>query len=97
MTRTGHEIDCLARLQEMNGSLAEVLDFLLAEDLIHKDVTKSLKTSSNLPKEMQKLLHNLSKDNKFQLLTYEWTILPVERIKILVITNRNSKEFTYNY
>jgi hypothetical protein len=98
MTRQGHEIDCLARLQEMNGSLSEVFDFLLAEDLVHKDIIKGMKTSANIPKELQRLLRDLSKDgSKVQLLTYEWTILPVERIKVFVITNRNSKEFTWNY
>jgi hypothetical protein len=91
------EIECLTRLQNLTGSVDEILQFILDEKLIEKEKVKDIKHSSDQAKELQIFLKNLSKTDKIQLLEYEWVILPVERIKISVVTNRSSKEFTFNF
>jgi|GEM_PF-6924635 len=96
-TKKKTEIECLARLNELTGGIDDILAFLLEERVITVDEVKTVKTSSNIPQEMQHLLKNLSETNRIQLLEYEWTILPVERVKIFMVTNMSSRDFTYNF
>lgn len=97
MGKTRKEIECLCRLQEVNASYEDILVFLLAENMITKEEIKVIRSSSEVPKRLQAHLANLSKANKLQLLEYEWTILPVERIKLVIVTDRDSREFSYNF
>jgi len=97
MSRIGTEIECLTRLHELTGCIDDILEFLRQESLICSDEIKFIRSSSNVAKSTQLKLSALSKDNKFQLLTYEWSLLPVERIKVLIVTDRVTKEFAYNY
>jgi hypothetical protein len=90
------EIDCLQRLQDKSGSIDEILQFLVEEKLIDGDLVKKVKQSSDEAKEVHAVLSGLSKSDKLQLLEYVWHVLPVEIIKIYIVTNRNNKEFTYN-
>lgn len=79
------------------GTYDMLMEFLLAEDLMTKAERKAMLTSSDIAKVLQGHLSSLSKANKIQLLEYEWAILPVERIKVSIVTDRNNREFTYNY
>ena len=97
MKRTRREIECLSRMQELNSSYEDILGFLYDEVLITKEEIKAIRSSSEVAKMLQKHLSTLSQLNKVQLLEYEWTILPMERIKLLIVTDRNSREFSYNY
>lgn len=96
-TNKRKEIECLARLHALSGALDDVLEFLVSEKLIAPEAVKEAKLSPETPKVVHQMLADLSTTEKVQLLEYEWTILPVERIKILFVTDRNSKEFTYNF
>ena len=60
-------------------------------------MSKKIKQSSDEAKEIHAFLKDLSRTDKIQLLDYEWVILPVEIIKINLVTNRNNKQFTYNF
>ena len=97
MKKTRREIECIGRLHDLNGNVEDIMDFLLAEGLITKDDVKVIRLSADIPKATQKLMRELHQLGKFQLLEYEWTILPVERIKIVIVTDRNNKEFAYNF
>jgi hypothetical protein len=91
------EIDCWQRLQDKSGSIDEILDFLIAEKLMNAEMAKKIKQSSDEAKEIHAFLKDLSRNDKIQLLDYSWVILPVEIIKINLVTNRNNKLFTYNF
>jgi len=91
------EIDCLERLQDKSGSIDDIMSFLVEEKLMDLDLAKKVKQSSDEAKELHAYLKSLSKTDKIQLLEYEWVILPVEIIKINLVTNRNNKQFTYNF
>lgn len=96
MNKTRREIECLSRIQALNGALDDVLHFLLEEKLISQEQAKGARQSPDVPKEVHKILTDISKHDRIQLLEYEWAILPVERIKIVLVTDRNNKEFVYN-
>jgi len=90
------EIECLLRLQTLTGQLEEILYFLRSEDLITDSLVKTTKHSSNMPKDVQQILQDVQLTNKVQMLTYEWSVLPVENIIITIITDRAQKLFEYN-
>lgn len=96
MNKSRREIECLNRLQTTTHQLDDILIFLKQEDLIDDNVIKSTKQSTDHAKEIYLILKNLQSKNRLQLLEYEWNILPVENIKISIITDRNQAEFVFN-
>lgn len=91
-----NQILCLQRLQDMTGQLDEILQFLKLEMLVDDNQIKSVRLGADHAKEIQQILRHLQVTNKLQLLMYEWQVLPVENILISIITERNSREFTFN-
>lgn len=97
VSKANVEIRCLERYKELTGAFDDLFTFLLEENIITKDDIKTVQREAYQPKVMQGLLARLKGQNLIQLLEYEWNILPIERIKILVVTDRNSREFTHNH
>ena len=97
MNKTRREIECIARLQQLGGSCDDILEFLIGENLVLKEEARVLRLNPEVAKAMQLMLSNLQRSGKLQLLEYEWTILPVERIKIHIITDRANREFVFNF
>lgn len=95
-TKTRRQIECLERLQHLTGQLEMILQFLKLEGLVDDNQMRSVKNSSDHAKEVQLILRDLQVREKLQLLEYEWSVLPVENIKITIITDRDSKEFIHN-
>lgn len=91
------EIECLNRLHSLNGSYEDIVQFLLQEEVVTASIVTALRQSSDQAKDMWSTLFNLRASGKFQLLEYEWHVLPVERINITVVTDKSKKEFTYNF
>lgn len=96
MSKISKEIQCLQRLQDLTGQLEDILQFLKLENLVNDNQLKSIHLSADHAKEVQEVLRGLHNDGKFQMLVYTWTILPVENISIMIITDRNQKEFIFN-
>ena len=90
------ESDCLTRLQELTGQLEDILQFLKQEGLVDDNQMRSVKSSADHPKEVQAILKDLQVRQKFQMLTYEWSVLPVENISIMILTDRDSREFIFH-
>jgi hypothetical protein len=90
------EIECLARLNTLRSSSDEILDFLLLEEMVSVAQINSIKNSAEPHKDMHSLLCSLVLNKKLQLLEYEWTVLPLETIKILIVTEKSVREFTFN-
>jgi hypothetical protein len=95
--RTSKEIECLKRLDELISLYETLLDFLQDETLISKEERKGCNLSSDRAKWLWTVLGSLSKTNKIQLLEYHWQVLPVELVKITLVTDRNSREFSYGF
>lgn len=87
-----HEVECLIRLNQFTPVYEELLEFLFKEYLITKDELNVIRNSPEKAKLMQAKLRSLSQDRRLQLLEFEWTILPVERIRITIVTDREHKE-----
>jgi hypothetical protein len=96
MNKTNLEIKCLARLDELAATNESITEFLIAEDLMSKEERKAIKASSDTAKALQGHIAKM-KGNKLQLVEYSWELLPEERLKVILVTDRNSKEFSYNY
>ena len=91
------EIDCLSRLQDRSGSIDEIIAFLVEGKLMDLEMAKKVKQSSDEAKEIHAYLKDLSRNDKIQLLEFSWVILPVEIIKIQLVTHRDNRQFTYNF
>lgn len=93
MRNTKREVECIKRLQQLTPMYEELLAFLVQEYLLSKEELKAIKNSPDQGKLLQAKLALLSEERKIQLLEFEWSILPVERIKINIVTDRGFKEF----
>jgi hypothetical protein len=94
--KTNHEIKCLSRLDELLSTNETIVEYLVSEGLMQKDEQKAMMAGSDVAKALQLFLGKM-KGNKLQLLEYEWVLLPEERLKVTIISDRNSREFSYNY
>lgn len=93
MRNSKREVECLKRMQALTPMFEELIAFLLQEFLISKEELKLFKASSEQARLLQAKLAILSDERKLQLLEYEWTLLPTERIRINIVTDRGFKEF----
>ena len=91
------EIECLSRLNSINSGMNDILEFLLSDKLITKEDIKSIAASSDRSRMTQTLLTRLSSEDKLQLLEFNWILLPIERINIIIVTKQTHKEFSYNF
>lgn len=94
MRNTKREVECIKRLQQLSPVYDELEAFLVQEFLLTPDELKVIKNSPEQGKLLQAKLASLSDERKIQLMEWEWTLLPVERIKILIVTDRGYKEFS---
>jgi hypothetical protein len=92
-----NEITCLTRLNDITGALSDLLSFLLSEKLIDREIIKEIMSSADQVRSAHSYLTQLNQVGKFQLLEYEWQVLPVERIKITIVTDRSSKILDHNF
>ena len=90
---TKREIECLKRLQELSPVYEELIQFLTQELLLSKEELQVIKNSPERAKQFQTKLATLASERKLQLLEFEWTLLPVERIRITMVTDHGFKEF----
>ncbi len=91
------KIQCLERLITITGCLEGILAYLSDEKLISISDVSKVRDSSDRAAELHIVLESLRKSEKLLLLDYEWTILPVERIRVLMVTERSQQAFTHNY
>lgn len=91
------EIDCMARLFKLADCYTELVEFMIQEKILGKSDLTSLKLDSNKPRFLLDILKKAVKDDKLLLLDFNWIILPVERIRIHLVTERSTKELAYKY
>lgn len=92
------QIDFLNRLFDLIKCRSELLQYLKEEKLVTDIAIKSIlnEHASTHAKQIYDLMLSLAKDDKLQLVDYEWTILPFERLKLTLISHSGKKEFEYN-
>ena len=74
----------------------EMINFLKEQRLINDFQVSAITNDSDKAKYLYNLLETLKKEDKLLLLDYEWSILPVERLKLTIVTERTQREFYYN-
>ena len=67
------------------------------EKLIQPEQVRVLFAQADKAKALHAVLRNLSGAGSLQLLEFEWQLLPVERVKIMIVTDKVSREFAYGY
>ena len=97
MSKAGKEIECLQKLDELTSCYDELLEFLQSEKLLTREESRAIRSSADIAKMIHTKLLVLSKTDKLQLLEFMWEVLPIERIKITIITDRMTKELAYGY
>jgi hypothetical protein len=90
------KIQCIMRYIDKIG-YQEIAEYLLANKLaVPTDVAAAI----HLQERAEFLYFALKKaetDEKLLLLDFEWQILPLEQIKITIISIREEKQFTYGF
>jgi len=96
MRKIKAQIECLSRLQDLTSQLDSIIYFLKQEGLVDNNAIRHILNSTDKAKEIELLLYTLRVKEKLQLLEYQWTLLPIENIKVYIITDRNQAEFVFN-
>lgn len=94
MSILNNRIECVKTLIHKNG-YHDLLEWLEDNKLLDKEKWKtadSLQLKSEL---IVKSLATAENEQKLLLLDYEWSILPLQIIKIICVTEKEKKEFTY--
>ena len=89
------EIECIERLFKLNPQLDEMLEFMLQEKIIYPSELPYLKREVKKANYLYNALQLAKQRDIVTLLDFEWTILPIERIKITIVTTRSSREFSH--
>jgi hypothetical protein len=91
-------VEFLTRIFDLLKCRTAILEYLKEEKLITDDFMQGLLNEhySSHPTRIAGLLSDLNKDDKLQLVDYEWTILPFERLKLTLVSNTGKKEFEYS-
>lgn len=93
------KIECIKRLFDKNNCYMEMCEWFIDLGII----TDQEVVLNSRPDEKAKFIFNVLKENsngvncKFQLVDWEWKILPIELIKITCITENEVKEFSFGH
>lgn len=89
--------DVIKRLDELGYGIQQIVDFLLFEKLIKDEDVIAISKTADKYKMIMEYILKLKQEDKIQLLTFDWVIFPIEKIRIYIVTDRNSKEFEYKW
>jgi len=92
------KLECLQRLSKKTSCLREMTGFLVQEKLINRTQEKTIYTNKNsqlIIREVHNLLTSLLDEEEVQLVDYMWNILPVEQIRITIVSDNEKREFTF--
>lgn len=94
MSILNNRIECVKTLINKNGYY-DLMEWLQENKILDKERWKnadSLQLKSEL---VVRSLSAAEQDQRLLLLDYEWTILPLETIRIMCVTDKEKKEFTF--
>ena len=90
-------IDCLKRLFKLTGCYEDMVQYLIDEKIVTLDDVVTMSLEQDKEKELCDALFIASRREKIQLLQFDWVVLPVERLRVKLVTEMSTKEFTYNF
>lgn len=92
------KLECLQRLAQKTQCEKVITEWMVSERLITKDDENAIfvnKGENLIIHEIHILLGTLLATEKVQLVDYMWNILPVEQIRITLVSDNEKREFTY--
>lgn len=92
------KIEMILRFMQKNESFwYEITTFLIDERLLKQDQLINVDRPNDRAKFLVEALEQLLKDEVVMLVDWEWNILPVERLKLLIICETMQQEFTFGH
>jgi hypothetical protein len=91
------KVEFLDRLLKLSFCYEDLIAFLYTEKVVSDFDLSTLKNKPDRSKLLVAILEEAKNKEKLLLLSYDWIVLPVERLKLTIITERMSKDFVYNY
>ena len=91
------KVEFLNRLFQLRHCKHELLDFLIQSKFITEEEVKDILIAAPLTHAqlIYNILYELEKDDKIQLVSYEWTVLPKEKGKFSLVTDYDTKDFEF--
>lgn len=94
MSILSKRIECTKTLLHKSGYY-DLLEWLEDNKLLDKEKWKSADSLQLKSELIVKSLSLAEQEGRLLLLDYEWSILPLEIIKITCVTDKEKREFTY--
>ncbi len=90
------KIECIKRLLLLSsGQYYEFANWLMEHKLADEGDFESVSRIQERAELIYEKLRNAEVNSKLMLLDYEWTILPLETIRITCVTTVEKREFTH--
>lgn len=92
------KIECLERLFSLLKCKVELLQFLKEERIITDDIMQTLLVQhhSMHANKIATIMAEATRDTKLQLVDYEWSILPLELVRLTIVTHNTKRVFEYS-
>ena len=97
MSNFNRKVEFLNRLFKLASCYEDLVNFLRSEKALSDFELDTLKNESDKARYLIIHLERIRSEEKLLLLDYEWLVLPVERLKMTLVTERVSKEFVWNF
>lgn len=91
------KIECLDRLFKKTHCQDEFIEYLVDQGILNRDTINPNDREFDVLKVLHTALHEAVQKDKILLLDYKWQLLPIEQIRIQIITSRGSKDWLYGY
>jgi len=89
------KVDCIMRLLVKNECYMDICAWLIEQKFTELSEVQTKIRLQERAEFIYFILKEAEEKEKLMLLDFEWTILPLETIKITCVTEREKKEFTY--
>ena len=91
------KIDFFIKMFTVLKNREEILEFLSDEKIIPRTQIQDVLLSNHNTHagQLASILDNAVKEEQLQLVDYEWSILPVEKMCLTIVSNSTKKEFRY--
>ncbi len=91
------ELECLRQLISLTHCYDEIILFLTVDNVISHDMCKQLAETpyDDRIKDLYSMMIKGQEEQRLTLMSYEWTILPNERIELLLVTPNEHRTFIY--
>ena len=91
------KVECIRRLFKKNYAYNEICEWLIEREYITELEMNSYSREQERAEFLYSILEKAETEKKFMLLTYDWQVLPIEQIKIHIVTQTEEKIFSYGY